>query len=186
MNEKDSTVYYIGNSHKPVIKRLLDRLHKPSLDESLELQNHDRMAKELKTQDEIVDKIIYMQQPSGDFFGVKTGDLLAYLDYEHAKEFLKPEATQEEWEEDYHKLTKKLVLQAMEEYLPFAFGKANGKRGISASRSLDHYEVWTWLLGDEEIDFDNYEFYGKDILVDIAKKYGFSYETLDDGVRENE
>lgn len=47
----------------------------------------------MKTQKEIVDKINEIKDE--DFFGFRVSDLLEYLDFEHAKEFLKPEATKE-------------------------------------------------------------------------------------------
>ena len=33
--------------------------------------------------------------------------------------------------------------------MTFAWDKANNERNLSAGRSINHFEVWLWLLGDE-------------------------------------
>ena len=71
--------------------------------------------------------------------------------------------------------------------MEFAWDKANNCRGISASRSIDHYSVWIWLLGDEDklSDIRDYEYYGKPQLVEICELYGWDHSKWDDGVRTN-
>ena len=88
----------------------------------------------MRNQAEIVEKIREYQN-KGDFFGVKVGDAIAHLDFTHAKEFLKPEVTEAEWNNDFMPLTREAVLKQMEDYMPFAWEKANGMRGISANRN---------------------------------------------------
>lgn len=80
----------------------------------------------------------------------------------------------------------------MEEYMAFAWSKANDSRGISAVRSIQHYIAWIWLLGDEafarEIETElnsNYCFFGKEILISICKKFDWDSTQFDDGVRTN-
>lgn len=65
-------------------------------------------------------------------------------------------------------LTAEGVLKEMGEYMPFAWEKAAGERGISALRSVAKYRAWLWLLGRddllEEMDKREYNDYGKAIL----------------------
>ena len=139
----------------------------------------------MKTQKEIVDKI--KQIKNNDPLGFKTSFLLDYLDFDNARPWLRKAATKEAWGEA-KLLSKQDILKEMEEYMSFAWDKANNFRGISASRSIDHYEVWMWLIGDEEV-FDalpDYEYYGKPVLKAICDHYGWDSEKWDDWVRLNE
>ena len=56
--------------------------------------------------------------------------------------------------------------------MDFAWRKANDERGLSASRIVSHYRNWYWLLCDDSINFsdleDNYEPYGKPVLVEMC------------------
>ena len=90
-----------------------------------------------------------------------------------------PDAYKPERKSECPKLTKKNVIKVMKDYISFAWEKANGKRGISANRSIDHFKGWLWLLGDEEgIEYlkTNYAPYGKPGLAYICKKYEFINE----------
>lgn len=133
-----------------------------------------------RTQDQIVSKI--REWIPKDFLGFKVNDLLVCLDWEHAKQFLKPEAEQE-WK--IEPCDRESILKKMRDYMPFAWEKANGERGISAGRSMCHFTAWTWLIGDEDkfADLEEYEFYGKDNLLKLCHHYGWTDE--DNGVRSN-
>lgn len=144
----------------------------------------------LPSQDEIVEQI--NKRAAGDPFGWEVRELINYLDYEHAKPFLKPEATREEWEKIRFTLTREHVFENMRQYYPFAWQKANDCRGLSAQRSILHFFGWIFLLGDKEF-FDEitdhatacYSFYGKPILERIGERYGWEWKTLDNGKRVN-
>jgi len=129
----------------------------------------------MRTQDEILAR--YNERKDNDFFGFESNEYLRFLDYEHAKQFLKPEVAAKEWEPE-----KKTLKEIMVDYMPFAWEKANGCRGISSGRSIMHYTAWLWLDGDEEIwpTLADYEFYGKDQLVTICKYLGLDSEKWDD------
>lgn len=72
------------------------------------------------------------------------------------------------------------------EYMPFAWEKANGFRGISAARSLLHYKAWLWMMGRDDFDdLDDYQFYGKDHLRRICAYLGLDADKWDDHVRLN-
>jgi hypothetical protein len=73
-------------------------------------------------------------------------DLVLRLDYEDAKSFLKMGVTAEDWEKQEEPIEEVIV-----NYLPFALGKARDHRGISAGRSVEHFENWLWLLGDDAL-----------------------------------
>ena len=150
--------------------------------ESMDNTNTER--KVIRTQQEIINLVNNFTRMD-DFFGVKKGDLIFYLDYEFAKAFLKPTVTEEEWKT--REGQDKEPIAEMRDYMPFAWDKANHCRGLSASRTLDHYAVWLWLIGEEEIPktFANYQFYGKDQLVAICKFLGMDHHQWDDGNRIN-
>ncbi len=122
-----------------------------------------------------------------DFFGSRAGDLVEHLEFEQAREFLKPEGTAEEWKAK--PLTREGVEAEMREYLSFAWDKANNCRGLSASRSMDHFSTWLWMIGDPELtsgfDAIEYEHYGKEKLIYISEKVGFDWKEVDDNIRTN-
>lgn len=106
-----------------------------------------------------------------DLFGAQVSDLAHALPFDHAQRYLNPEVTAAEWEP---LLTVEAVTAAAQEYLTFAAGKASDHRGLSASRSVDHYRAWLWLLGEDgEVDWDNYANYGAPILKRIAELMGW-------------
>lgn len=123
-----------------------------------------------RTQAEIVARIEFIK--ADDFFGFETSDLIDFLDYEHAKPYIKPEVTKEQWEKRDHKTPEEHI----KSYMNFAWDKANNKRGLSAGRSVSHYRSWTWLAcNDELLNFinsdNNYAPYGKPILAKICEYY---------------
>lgn len=128
----------------------------------------------MRTQEEIVKRI--EDRKSDDVFGFETSDYIPYLDFEHAKPFLKDGVSEEEWKDsvsDYPAPRDKMI-----EYMSFAFGKAHDQRGISASRSISHMRAWGWLDGDElgnEIDSiaeSMFEPYGLPVLRRICELIG--------------
>ena len=124
---------------------------------------------------------------SKDFFGFIAADLAIYLSWEDAKEVLNFKADYiEEVESGEAKWNQKpipardKIIEEMKSYMDFAIGKATGHRGLSASRSIDHYRAWLWLLEDEEglvflSDDNNYPQYGVPMLKWICDKYGFEH-----------
>lgn len=138
----------------------------------------------MRTQEQIVQQIEIRK--SDDFLGFETSEYLRFLDYEHAKPFLKEGVKPEEWEQPDENNTKS-ILKIMLDYIPFAWDKAKGCRGISASRSISHYKAWIWMLDDGfQIDEDSYCHYGKGLLRTICKQYGWNPNQWDDGIRVNE
>ena len=140
----------------------------------------------MKKQEEIVNQILARQRD--DMFGFEVSEYIDFLDFDHAKSYLKDGVTEKEWAKIYKKPTKKNVLKAMKDYMDFAWEKANNCRGISANRSVAHYQAWIWLLDDGFLETFNeieYENYGKQKLIAICEKYGWDWKKRDDGARTN-
>jgi hypothetical protein len=142
-----------------------------------------------RTQKEIVDRI--NDRKAADIFGFEWGEYLGYLDYDHAKPFIKEGTTAEEWAAP-PACTKEALVEVMRDYMEFAWGKANDMRGISANRSVEHYIAWLWLAGEDDFGAeveqeyeDNYQHYGKEILIMICERYGWDYSKWDNGERTN-
>jgi hypothetical protein len=136
-----------------------------------------------RSQEQIVAKIERIK--NNDFFGFKTIDLIGYLDYDHARQYLKKEYTRDDWMPN--PTDRDSILKQIEEYMPFAWDKANNLRGISAGRSMAHFTIWVWMLGDEDRfdDLEDYQYYGKDNLRKICDVYGWDADQWDDGIRTN-
>src|SRR5437868_5847572 len=114
----------------------------------------------MRTKEEILARV----RSVSDLFGTQVADLVEYLPFEAAKEFLnddykrKVEAGEEKWE--MRSDPKAEIL----DYLEFAYGKAEDQRGLSAGRSMLHFKTWIWLDDDtfysQVIDLiDNYTDY---------------------------
>jgi hypothetical protein len=127
-----------------------------------------------------------------DLFRFEVGELIPYMDYEDCKDLIKPEVTCEQWNQMRLVHSREALIKVMLEYMPFAWEKANGCRGISANRSVMHYIGWTWLAGEGELSQTidrvynaEYQHYGKEILVLICEHFGWSWKQWDDGVWTN-
>jgi hypothetical protein len=134
-----------------------------------------------RTNEEILARIAELMPH--DLLGFRTNDLVLALPFEHAKPHLAPTANAEQWTpvpRDLESLKARML-----EYMPFAWEKANNCRGISAARSLSHYEAWLWLAGIDLGNMMDYEFYGKPQLVRICEHFGWNHAQWDDGVRTN-
>lgn len=135
----------------------------------------------MRTDEEILARISAVEKE--DWMGTQRNELIIRLPFAAVKPFLKNDAPEVGWEATGR--DRETVLAEMLEYMPFAWEKANGERGISAGRSMDHYTSWVWLLGDDLGDLSDYQFYGKDNLVRICEQYGWDHSQWDDGERSN-
>lgn len=100
----------------------------------------------MRSEEEIVARIKEIQLSGRDMFGVEAGNLMVQLEFDEAKQFLRPDVQKVEW--------FPVTLQASKEtaigYVPFAIGKMDDHRGLSAGRSIDHMRGWIWLHGTDE------------------------------------
>lgn len=102
----------------------------------------------VRTPEEIVARIRHLEEsPLDDFFGAQRTDLIGALPYEHAKPWLR-DTTAEQWAEAQAESSPDVLVRALA-YVPFAIGKIVDHRGLSAGLSVDHFEGWAWLLGDD-------------------------------------
>ena len=99
------------------------------------------------TQEQIQARAREVSTSGRDFFGVETKRLVSALDFEHAKEFLKPSVSEGDWTPEIASYGD--VVSEIRSYLPFAWEKARGQRGLSAGRSLSHFAGLVWLLGPD-------------------------------------
>ena len=124
-----------------------------------------------RTQDEIAERV-ESRRPT-DFLGFETSEYIDYLDFDHAKPYLKEDAAQGDW--DTFRAGVVPPKDAMAKYMEFAFGKAHGERGISANRSISHMIAWAWVSGDDELlslTEGEYSGYGLSILRGICEHLG--------------
>ena len=127
-----------------------------------------------RTQEEIKQRF----KDADDTFGTQAGDLVCYMSFETAKEFLtedyvkEVEAGKEEWNQ------KTDAKAEIIDYLEFAYGKAENERGLSSGRSMLHFRSWVWLDDKdfyEEIEhyIDHYTNYGIPTLDMISEHYDY-------------
>lgn len=126
----------------------------------------------LRTQDEIVTKL----KGSNSFFGFDSEVLVPYLDFEHAKPFLKPEASAETWPGKYP--SREEVLAEAKKYMEeIGWPKVEDHRGISANRTIEKMEAWIWMLGEDEllrrVTEVDYPQYGAPKLKVICEHFGW-------------
>lgn len=135
-----------------------------------------------RTAEEIIARIHELEK-EGDFFGHQRGDLLDFLTFDDAKQFLRSEKHEElraQWASS--EPLEEVVKKKMQEYMSFAWEKANNERGLSAGRSIEHMQAWLWLLRDpmsEEIPNMEFAPYGKPILRAICNKFGWDCSQWD-------
>lgn len=141
------------------------------------------MATEKRSDDDIVTRLRSVMDT--DFLGFKAEVLVPYLGYDHAVEFMRadpdtgePAIGRDEWEE--RALTRLAPAAAGADYLPFAVGKIEDERGISASRSVEKLTEWAWLDEQDDLVADmsnpvNYGHYGDAAVRLYAEHYGLPW-----------
>ena len=140
----------------------------------------------MRTQDELVER--YNARKPHDPLGFEVHQYIRFMDYEHAKEFLKPEVKPDDWDND--RVDPANIRDIMIDYMAFAWDKANNARGISAGRSMMHYQAWLWIEGSDEAvalaeSLETYDNYGKPELREICQFLGLDANKWDDGLRGN-
>lgn len=141
-----------------------------------------------RTQKEIMARI--QRVAKDDVMGFQIEDLMSYLSPENAeKVFVKVYGKSPK--RDLKKLHEPCTthpVDKIKEYMPFAWEKANNRKGISAYRTMMHMKSWLWLDGDNKLSkqMDNYTDYGKPQLRVICEKYGIDWTPLDENDEEDE
>lgn len=130
----------------------------------------------MRTYEEMVNRIDTL---NNDIFGnMVSDDILIYLPFKYAKKYLKDDVNENEWEDERKEYTEENVKKEIKDYISFAWQKAIRERGLSAVRSMKHFENWFWLLGENEIEkmTRNYNDYGKNNIEKIAEWLGLKEE----------
>lgn len=132
----------------------------------------------MRTQDEIVARMEALK--ADDMLGFAREVLLVYLDFDHARPFIKSETTREQWDvaSPPADRTDEGALKETREYSAFAWEKVSNHRGISASRNIDKMPAWAWLLGRDDLIDDamavGYAQYGAPQLRVLCEGLGFA------------
>lgn len=136
----------------------------------------------MRAQEQIAERAV----KADGFLNFSREVLIPLLDFDHAKPFLKPEATAEKWKP----VTQEESLAEMREYMDFAWGKAQDHRGISAGRSVQKMTEWTWIHGTDEqvaeierMSDEQYAQYGAPVLKRVCEMFGFPIPKDPDLVR---
>ena len=115
----------------------------------------------MRTYKEILSRI--NQIAPFDRFGFETSYLLEFLPYNALPEKMQEHADPCSWVAMDR--TEEHIRTRMIDYMSYAWEKANDERGISAYRSMCHYNVWLWMLGEDWGDLtEGYTDYGKPTL----------------------
>jgi len=125
----------------------------------------------MRTDEEILRRLGEIK--GDDFFGAQSSELVSRLPFAIARPFLIDEATEAGWKT--YGRDRDAIVGEMRGYMEFAVEKATGHRGLSASRSIEHFRSWVWLLSDEDfsaIDWEDYANYGAPILKAVANRFG--------------
>lgn len=138
----------------------------------------------------------FLEKDKTDMFGFESHEYAPYCGWNWLADhgYLKKDA--EQTKESVAELSKEIdrdsIIKEMEDYMSFAFEKANDMRGLSANRSIMHYIAWTWLSGERHLSDEinralnsDYQHYGKEILRSICEHYGWDWHQWDNGVLTN-
>jgi hypothetical protein len=129
------------------------------------------------------DEIVKWLRPKADLFGFCLEAASPFLDFDHLRPCLRDDLSEEEIAHakafETKPLTREALIETMRDYMDFAWEKAIDERGISASRSVEKFATWLYMLGDDQLvlfaeDDDNFPMYGKPVLRRICESYGFA------------
>ncbi len=137
----------------------------------------------IRSQDDIAARVRAVRASGGDLFGFREEVLVEALDFDHARQFLSPETTAQQWDQQrwsQHSDTESYARW----YLRFAIGKILDHRSGSASRSVDKLAELAWLLGRDDVaaamDTADYPMYGAPKLAVFADGFGWPISELVD------
>lgn len=134
----------------------------------------------MKNLNDLIDAVKnYKEQFPEDVLCFGQSDLLEFIPYEHVKDLVNDDVTEEAWNKDITQPTEENIRKKIISYMDFAIGKAEDHRGLSAGRSINHFQTWTWILGDyDKIDWKNYANYGAPILKQLCELYSISFPDI--------
>ncbi len=141
----------------------------------------------MRTTTEIMER--YRSKSDSDIFRHVAEILWPYLSANDVAVFMRPDADLSDWEQC--ELIDDTIRDNMQDYMTFAWDKATGHRGLSASRSIDKFAEQLWLLGDEKLvafaeTVGKYAQSGVPVLKRICEQYGFAIPGGDNVTRMSE
>lgn len=137
----------------------------------------------MKSLQELLNKVSEDKPTREHILDFNTDQLLQFTPYPEVGYFLKPDVTEEEWEQYYRPLKRGNVIGVMEDYMKHAWDICL-KGGLHSSRQvITHYYAWLWILEDTEaikflLDFANFACFGAPILQYICKKYNWDVKSF--------
>jgi hypothetical protein len=140
----------------------------------------------MRTVEQILERIKDVDRGFTDLTGAERTRLVCYLPYSTAGPYLNDGTTEKDW--DVSPLDEDYIRSQVVEYLPFAFDKAEGHRGISTVRSLSHLRALFWLLGDDGVvaaidSPEMYPQYGVPVLMLAAGRVDYDVSSLSEAVK---
>src|SRR3972149_3026035 len=129
----------------------------------------------MRPQEQIVKRIERKQKEVMSF---EPEVLMLYLDFEHAKPMLKPEATEKDWNGCHTPYTRENVLKEAETYMrEYGWAECQEHRGISAERTIMKMTAWAWLLEEDDLlqkmKDTEYQNYGAPKLKVVCEHFGW-------------
>lgn len=133
----------------------------------------------IRTQAAIAARLRAIRTTGSDLFGFREEVLLEALDFDHAREFLHPDVTATQWNQQ--RWNQHSDMQAYARwYLHFAIDKILDHRGNSASRSVVKLAELAWLLGRDDIvsamHAADYPMYGAPKVKAFADGLGWPFD----------
>ena len=119
----------------------------------------------------------------GHILDFNTDQLLQFVPFNEVGYYLKPDVTEEEWEQYYRPLKRGNVIGVMEDYMKHAWDICL-KGGLQSSRTvITYYHSWLWILEDTEaiqflLDTDNFACFGAPILHHICERYNWGVKSF--------
>lgn len=130
----------------------------------------------MRTQEEIVERL----KKSDSMFGFDSEVMVPYLDFIHAKQFLKDGVTQDQWSSK-PRIDEEVKKEAKTYMGEFGWDKAQNHRGISAGRTIEKMTAWAWLLGEDDlikkVEETDYQQYGAPKLKAICEHFKWPIPT---------
>jgi len=131
----------------------------------------------------------FLARRDDDHFGFEAHEYCQYCGFDWLKKndvFKKGiRRTKKNIKEYGMKIYRESIIKQMKDYMSFAYGKADGERGLSSGRSIQHYIAWAWLAGDvefsnriDEMSDREYSGYGMSILKSISEYYGWVWDEV--------
>ncbi|MBF9134724.1 hypothetical protein I0C86_38210 [Plantactinospora sp. S1510] len=138
----------------------------------------------IRTPEEIAARLRAVRATGTDLFGFCQEVLVEALDFGHARQFLDPDMTAPQWDQQrwsQHADTETYARW----YLEFAIDKILDHRSGSASRSVQKLAELAWLLGRDDLvtamDDADYPMYGAPKVKTFADGLGWPFtDAIDD------